>query len=160
MPAHVLFRRSIGNRCQKKSFYQDNLNRTTTVILLAIISLLVTEQESIILPWSFPACWHLLPAAASWSLVSQPPGLLSLRWGPFLPGIPEDQEHVFILLELQFLLWYQRLGKYRIGNFLASSLGCFPLAGANSPQSTSSFQLDKMFWTFCIKIFGSSVRPI
>lgn len=65
MAHHVLFRCSIGNRCQKRWFYQDNLNRTTTVSLLAIISLLVTEQENIIPPWSFPTCWHLLPASAS-----------------------------------------------------------------------------------------------
>lgn len=77
MAHHVLFRCSIGNRCQKRWFYQDNLNRTTTVSLLAIISLLVTEQESIIPPWSFPTCWHLLLLQHHKALVSWSPGLLA-----------------------------------------------------------------------------------
>lgn len=126
MPAHVLFRRSIGNRCQKKWFYQDNLNRTTTVILLAIISLLVTEQESIILPWSFPAHWHLLPASASWSFSQSGSWTAVSEMGPILARDTRKSRICFHLTQIVIPALISKTGKVQKRKcFLASSLGFF-----------------------------------
>lgn len=142
----MVFRHSRGNRCQKRWFYWGNLNRTTTVSLLAIISLLVTEQESVIPPWSFPACWHVLPAPASGSC-SESGSKIVHGWGLFLPGIPAHQGDIFHLTQSVVLAWISKTRKVQNRRyFLASGVSSFlplSLSGSNSLFN----------WTKCCEFF-------